>query len=400
MKLSAEFIIKDFLNKQFTFNTIEAFQTFIEKEAKFWNEALSLAGQNPSANQFIQKHNSFQQVLNEINAWKPQFETWDESTLISILTSSYLNHLKESWLWSGYPFIQKWVELNNTDPEYADGFFEAAVLKSTKHQNNYNYFNGYLIAYEFIHQDKTSINKRRNSERKSLTNLRDELLEKHNQLIGNVDEFEISLNNWKLTTQTDFSEWHTTQKTLLDETILAQSKSFQERLAAWTQTHTDTNNKFREELRFESAASYWGEKVNSFRKQGYWWGAGLLTSLILGICLFTKYFLAWLEGQPSGLGLGSIEGVVIFATILSSFAFLVKSLSKMTFSSFHLMRDAEERQQLTHLYLSLRDGRDEDNESRNIILQALFSRSDTGLLAGDHSPTMPTLQDAIRITRP
>ena len=72
----------------------------------------------------------------------------------------------------------------------------------------------------------------------------------------------------------------------------------------------------------------------------------------------------------------------------------------MTFSSFHLMRDAEEREQLTHLYLNLRDGKDDDPESRKIILQALFSRSDTGLLAGDHSPTMPTVQDAIKIIKP
>ncbi|MDP3678295.1 MAG: DUF6161 domain-containing protein, partial [Methylotenera sp.] len=115
---------------------------------------------------------------------------------------------------------------------------------------------------------------------------------------------------------------------------------------------------------------------------------------------FSIFFLGWLSGQPTGLGLQSIEGILIYATVLSSYAFLIKSLSKMTFSSFHLMRDAEEREQLTHLYLSLREGKDDDPESRKIVLKALFIRSDSGLLAGDHSPTMPTVQDAIKIIKP
>jgi|GEM_PF-2178391 hypothetical protein len=117
------------------------------------------------------------------------------------------------------------------------------------------------MAYEFAHQDKTSINKRRSSEIKSLNSLRDSLIEKHNKLIGSVDAFEIDLTEWQKETKQSFSSWHTEQKDFWDETILAQSKQFQERLAAWTQNHTDTNNKFQEALRFESAASYWGKKL-------------------------------------------------------------------------------------------------------------------------------------------
>ena len=70
----------------------------------------------------------------------------------------------------------------------------------------------------------------------------------------------------------------------------------------------------------------------------------------------------------------------------------------MTFSSYHLQRDAEEREQLTHLYLSLiNEGADLDTDSRSIVLQSLFSRVDSGLISGDSSPTMPGLPEIVQI---
>ena len=62
----------------------------------------------------------------------------------------------------------------------------------------------------------------------------------------------------------------------------------------------------------------------------------------------------------------------------------------MTFSSFHLSRDAEEREQLTHFYLALKKDTEINEQERQLILQSLFSRADTGLLKDDSSPTMPT----------
>ncbi|HGH8119811.1 TPA: DUF6161 domain-containing protein, partial [Vibrio cholerae] len=47
------------------------------------------------------------------------------------------------------------------------------------------------------------------------------------------------------------------------------------------------------------------------------------------------------------------------------------------------------------LFLSLNKDSQLDSTSRNIVLQALFSRTDTGLLAGDSSPSMPGLSELI-----
>jgi hypothetical protein len=85
-----------------------------------------------------------------------------------------------------------------------------------------------------------------------------------------------------------------------------------------------------------------------------------------------------------------IKWSIILITIVSLLAFTIKILSKMTFSSFHLSRDAEEREQLTHFYLALKKDTTIEPEERQLILQSLFSRADTGLLKDDSSPTMPS----------
>lgn len=68
---------------------------------------------------------------------------------------------------------------------------------------------------------------------------------------------------------------------------------------------------------------------------------------------------------------------------------LIRLFVKLSISSYHLSRDAKERLQLTHVYLSMIKDKSVDEKDRSIVLQSLFSRSDTGLLKGDNSPKYP-----------
>ena len=53
------------------------------------------------------------------------------------------------------------------------------------------------------------------------------------------------------------------------------------------------------------------------------------------------------------------------------------------------VKRSEEREQLTMVYLALLEGDAMTKEDRELILQSLFSRVDTGLLGDDGAPTMP-----------
>ena len=145
-------------------------------------------------------------------------------------------------------------------------------------------------------------------------------------------------------------------------------------------------------LRLKKPAEYWNKRAQLLKKEGqgflYW-----LAGLILFGCL-TLYFLLW--QTPEGMLLSFIKGQassikwsIIYITFISLLAYGIRSIAKAMFSSFHLARDAEEREQLTYVYLALIKESAVDENDRSLIMQSLFSRSDTGLLKEDSSPTMP-----------
>ena len=90
-----------------------------------------------------------------------------------------------------------------------------------------------------------------------------------------------------------------------------------------------------------------------------------------------------------GNSIAVVRWSIVFITLISLIAFSVRALTKYMFSSYHLARDAEERHTLTFFYLALLKDTDVKDEDRNLILQSLFSRVETGLLKDDSSPTMP-----------
>lgn len=122
-------------------------------------------------------------------------------------------------------------------------------------------------------------------------------------------------------------------------------------------------------------------------------------AIVLGLVYFREFFVTWLQGKEIGVQLTTVQGVILFGTFVAVYAYLLRVLSKLVFSAFHLMRDAEEREQLTYLYLSLSKEAEVDKESRDIILQALFSRTETGLLSSDSGPTMPVVSELTKAVK-
>lgn len=158
----------------------------------------------------------------------------------------------------------------------------------------------------------------------------------------------------------------------------------------------DLENTYQEKLRLEKPATYWKKSAHKYGVQGSLWSIALLLSTIAGFMYFSDFFTTWLEGKEVGVELNTIQGIVLFGTGLAIYAFLIRTLSRLTFSSFHLMRDSEEREQLTYLYLALNNDNNIDVSSRDIVLQALFSRSETGLLVSESGPTMPGVNEILK----
>ena len=88
----------------------------------------------------------------------------------------------------------------------------------------------------------------------------------------------------------------------------------------------------------------------------------------------------------------TVRWILKVTIIVSASVYLLRQFVKLGMSSMHLSRDAAERRELSHQYLALiRNTESVSTEERLVILQALFSRSETGLLKHDAGPTLPGL---------
>ena len=154
-------------------------------------------------------------------------------------------------------------------------------------------------------------------------------------------------------------------------------------------------------LQLEAPARYW-QKLSRFYL-GWGWGLLVLSLLLGGIAIGG---LLWLLIQAdtivvfneSKIGLSTIRSSLILLAATSMAGYLLHLFTKLAISCFHLSRDYRERFQLTNVFLAfLRDGDVKcDDQVKQIVMQALFSRSDTGLLKGEHSFKMPGVADLMR----
>lgn len=259
--------------------------------------------------------------------------------------------------------------------------------------NNKESFIGAILAYEFSLKESSKIVKRSNAERSSIKVLENELethfseaehdLSEHINMINDkYMEFTKKIDDLKKEKEEAFNAWF--EKVSSEHNIFDSNSN--KNIKALEATYEEL-------LRLKKPADYWKTRANELKKEGK-------TTLNWTICLvviavFVLYSLLWLTPEDmlksffSNDRSNAIRWSIIFITLISFLAFGIKILVKISFSSYHLSRDAEERERLTYVYLAMVKDSSIDKEDRHLIMQSLFSRADTGLLKEDSSPTMP-----------
>ena len=246
-------------------------------------------------------------------------------------------------------------------------------------------------AYEFGMQDP-KLTQRRASENRSILVLRDEF----NDVINNAQ------NTFKKLSS-NFIEEKESKKITFEEVLKEKESAFsnwftetQEEFLTFyeksKQSIVDNENLYKEKLKLEAPAKYWNERASKLKGEGKKWLIGLILCSIISISVLgcALYFIS--DGTLKDLFESSgsaIRWSVVFVTFVSFLAFAIRIFAKLTFSSYHLVRDAEEREQLAYVYLALKKEENIDDKERYLIMQSLFSRADSGLLKDDASPTMP-----------
>lgn len=387
--------IKDATGMSYKFTTSSEFISFLREEASYWHTLSNSVDSNKLINTQYETdpdNNSnyieldlfdktilnglyFKNLLHNLNkntleksiyeANNKHLNVIKKQLIVDI--EEYINSVKfENWICSKSPIWKRALEISQSlSTNTADYFLKALIDSSnTVEINNFNALKGYLLAFEFQIQDKNLLKNRLDFEKDSIADLKTRILNIKSEIYEYNEEYNSKINH-------QYEEWQDKINNLEDT--------------------------YREKLRLEPAANYWKKKANEYKKLGNCWATILSGILFIGIIGFGILFHAWLQSQSVPISIDSLQGVVLFITVLSIYAFAIKAISKMVFSSYHLQRDAEEREQLTYLYLSLtHENESFDSDARNIVLQSLFSRVDSGLISGDSSPTMPGLHEIIK----
>jgi hypothetical protein len=252
---------------------------------------------------------------------------------------------------------------------------------------------GLLMAYEFIVPQDYAIPSRSKKERLSLNQLRISYSEEVKKIEDYFDKKEEEVEKRLKDGLDDISnrqaQLDQDQKDFI-EAAIDREKSFQTEAKQKLETLLKT---YAETLKFKEPGEYWERRASKMQKQAWWaFFAVLLLTAGTGISLYQL-----LTDLPQDL-LNSFFGddkstairwSILFIAFLSFIAFGIRALTKVMFSSFHLSRDAQERFTLTYFYLALINDSKIEPDDRKLIIQSLFSRSDTGLLKEDSGPTMP-----------
>lgn len=164
---------------------------------------------------------------------------------------------------------------------------------------------------------------------------------------------------------------------------------FAELETKYSDNFTALEKNYSEHLKLEEPAKYWKEMDAECTKKGrIWLGVSIVwAQLIIGALIVTLAMIPNIFSEQSHW-MDVIKNSAIITVVTSIAVYLLRVLIKLSMSSFHLSRDAKERNKLSYFYLALIHESAVTDKERAIVLNALFSRSDTGLLKGDATPAM------------
>lgn len=374
-----------------TLDGLSAIYKFVAQQVKGW-EAID----EPMPQGFIESKEYFSNIQEQIEHIVSTYLSQEGADLRSIWTSitSLIGQTQRKPLPYHLPKVDFLLKVFREQPNYFIGAYNS-LLGIDFTVNTKNLLYGAILAYEFTLKDSSDLLSRRKSERVGLQNLKADFQ-------NYLTEAEETLTNHIKGANDEFTQYSKAIDSLTEEKDLQFSDWFEKiKHQDWDAWYTETTAKltrleetYEAKLKLEKPAKYWQKKATTYYEQ-----ANETKTLLVSIVVVTALFLAailviapdWIFNVAFGGNTATIvRWTVVFITLLTLIAFIVKALSKYMFSSYHLARDAEERHTLTFFYLALSKDTTINDDDRKLIIQSLFSRSDTGLLKEDSSPTMPS----------
>jgi hypothetical protein len=379
-----------------------ALHKFVEEQSDGWKNY-------SNHNRFKESFIFFTKLLNTIDdiVTDPLSDSFEVNREINKI----LNNIKSNIFLYNSPKILFLIKLDNKYPELFNGAFEG-FIENIQHSNitNKNYLKGLMLSanFEMAELDVLSL---RESEEMSFSDIRNKFQQDNNdnnkifeELYENsqksskveIENLKKTHEKWNTTFSKVYNEWIEKVESEINKSHLNATRLLKKSL----KSKIELEQTYREQMKFQAPAEYWKQRAIELNNEGHKFMKWLIGLVITGALML--FLLLWLTPEDMLQSIFSQEPVrairwsIIFVTFISFLFFGIQAVKKAMFSSFHLARDAEERENLTIFYLSLIKDSTITQEDRSLVLQSLFSRADTGMLKDDGNPTMPGIFDKIK----
>lgn len=379
-KLREEIFLKDFStfnyspnNQSIKFNSFVEFKSFIKKEIEFWQKY----SEQSNYHQVVSSYNQFKNRIDNLETSK------DENNIRQQFRDLRRGVEPTTIVISNSVEAQFLTRLYDNNPSLSNIVYNILIKGSSRDLNTINGIYAAIAVYEFIRSENLGGEEKFSSERL------DRLASEYKNTISQISsEHSKLMNSFEQSLAKSHSEFDKSNKEF-NEMLNAKKKLYDDTMKDWKDEIVKLEKYYDEKLMLSKPAEYWDRLRNIYEKKGNMWKkysicATIIFVVLLIVLLFT--LPDWLHGD---FKIDHIKAIVIFTLIVTVSTYLIHLFIKLSTSSFHLSRDAEERRQLTFLFLSLmKEGKIEQKE-REIVFQSLFSRADTGLLKSDSTPAIP-----------
>ena len=364
-----DFVIQTTKLKTKKFNTVKEFFNFINGENQYWedHEEILQKIRNYNSN-LILNYSSLQTFLQDaIQFAEKDFE--NAKIKLENVISIFKDHPQTIYSDSEICHLLNQTEETHTVSGLLDFYTNNNI---NTHRDRAK---GWLYGFLMLNQETLLPTKLSTQLVKKIQeNIQDninQIYQKKNELTNEINEFKNTISNWKNNLTTNINQKVETYETRL--------KSLE--------------NLYQEKLRLDSPAKYWNSLNKIYNCRGWIFSiiCLVITILIIGLSGYIIYSPP--EAMEKTKSLYSAENLrfsIIIAISFSLTIYMVRVFVRLVMSAFHLAEDAKEREQLSHFYLALIEDKNTSfsTQEKQIILQSLFSRSDTGLLKGDGHPNI------------
>ncbi|MFN8261811.1 MAG: DUF6161 domain-containing protein [Chitinophagales bacterium] len=375
------------INYKQQLNGITAIMEFVSQQIDGWNK---LGDHLPR--ELDNCKNQFESIQTRILQLIAQSQNFNTRNSYWSQISSMLNPTNIAMFIYNCPETDFLIKTHKQLPHLYPGAYSFILGSFNASLNNKNNFTGAILASDFLIKDYSEVTSRVESEKKSITQIREDFQKYLSESESEVTAFKERLKDKNIEYNNTFDETISKNNSSFEDWFESTKKHFIDFNTSSNSAIKDLEKIYEEKLRLQKPAEYWNLRASTLRKEGYNWLKCLIISVIVGIIT-----LVWVINRISTEKFETIFANTSIAvkwslaiiSLISFIAYIIRIFSKLTFSSFHLVRDAEEREQLTYFYLALQKEKNIDQTERHLIMQSLFSRVDSGLLKEDSSPTMP-----------